>query len=245
MAGMTLTDTELAALRAIAEPEHAAEPGPELPWSILTALEALVQADQVELEHNHPRLQRFGFLQTAPGQGYVPEEPDNPHFWGLWGRSEALGRGRPSDPTSTTMLSDVVSDRAWRNDAFYIEIIKDQGLFHELGFYLPDADGWTLRLSCWRAPGRDFTERDRFLLTLLRPHIIAAHRAAERRLHQASLTARQLQLLELVSRGLTNRQVARALGLTEGTVRRHLENVYARLGVNSRTEALAHVGGSS
>jgi DNA-binding NarL/FixJ family response regulator len=45
-----------------------------------------------------------------------------------------------------------------------------------------------------------------------------------------------------VALGHTNRQVARDLGLAEGTVRKHLENIYARLEVNSRTEALARLG---
>ena len=53
------------------------------------------------------------------------------------------------------------------------------------------------------------------------------------------LTKRQPELLDLVAAGLTNRQVARQLGLSEGTVRRHLENIFTRLGVNSRTAAVA------
>jgi DNA-binding NarL/FixJ family response regulator len=37
--------------------------------------------------------------------------------------------------------------------------------------------------------------------------------------------------------GHTNTQIARRLGVTEGTVRKHLENIYGRLGVSSRTAA--------
>jgi DNA-binding NarL/FixJ family response regulator len=39
--------------------------------------------------------------------------------------------------------------------------------------------------------------------------------------------------------GHTNRQIARDLGVSEGTVRKHLENIYRRLEVQSRTEAIA------
>jgi DNA-binding NarL/FixJ family response regulator len=45
-------------------------------------------------------------------------------------------------------------------------------------------------------------------------------------------------VLRLVAAGHTNAQVARRLGVTEGTVRTHLENIYERLGVSSRTAAV-------
>lgn len=52
------------------------------------------------------------------------------------------------------------------------------------------------------------------------------------------LTSRQVQVLELVREGCTNGQIARRMGLSEGTVRTHLNHVYARLGVASRTAAV-------
>jgi DNA-binding NarL/FixJ family response regulator len=53
------------------------------------------------------------------------------------------------------------------------------------------------------------------------------------------LTPRQWQLLRLVDEGLGNRQIARQLNVTENTVRKHLENIFERLDVTSRTAALA------
>jgi DNA-binding NarL/FixJ family response regulator len=44
--------------------------------------------------------------------------------------------------------------------------------------------------------------------------------------------------LRLVADGRTNAQIARRLGLSEGTVRTHLENIYGRLQVSSRTAAV-------
>ena len=83
-----------------------------------------------------------------------------------------------------------------------------------------------------RGPGADFSEADRALLTLLRPHLYDAYIDAERRRHPvAELTARQWQLLDQLAAGHTNAQIARRLGLSEGTVRKHLENIYSRLGV--------------
>jgi DNA-binding NarL/FixJ family response regulator len=74
---------------------------------------------------------------------------------------------------------------------------------------------------------------------LLRPHLYQAYLDAERRRHPVpELTPRHWQLLDLVAAGLTNTQIARRLGLSEGTVRTHLENVYRRLDVSSRTAAV-------
>jgi DNA-binding NarL/FixJ family response regulator len=52
------------------------------------------------------------------------------------------------------------------------------------------------------------------------------------------LTPRQWDLLYLIARGRTNVQIARQLGLSEGTVRTHLENIYSRLQVSNRTAAV-------
>jgi DNA-binding NarL/FixJ family response regulator len=55
------------------------------------------------------------------------------------------------------------------------------------------------------------------------------------------LTAREVQVLRLVAAGNTNRQIAAALGISANTVRRHLQNVFDRLGVASRAAAAAFV----
>jgi DNA-binding NarL/FixJ family response regulator len=96
-----------------------------------------------------------------------------------------------------------------------------------------------LRLFLFRAAGGDFSEADRALLTLLRPHLYQAWLDAERRRHPGTdLTTRQRQLLDLVAAGYTNAQAARRLGIVEGAVRKHLENIYRRLDVPSRTAAV-------
>jgi DNA-binding NarL/FixJ family response regulator len=66
---------------------------------------------------------------------------------------------------------------------------------------------------------------------------------AERLIGQVSnaeasgLSARELELLVAVSRGLSNAGVAASLHISEATVKRHLANVYEKFGVHSRTEA--------
>ena len=52
------------------------------------------------------------------------------------------------------------------------------------------------------------------------------------------LTARETEVVVLVSRGLSNRQISRALYLSEATIKRHLANVYQKVGVRSRSEVV-------
>ncbi|MBI2896611.1 MAG: response regulator transcription factor [Deltaproteobacteria bacterium] len=52
------------------------------------------------------------------------------------------------------------------------------------------------------------------------------------------LTDRELEILELIAKGLSNAEAARALGLSPGTVRTHLEHIYEKLEVSNRTEAV-------
>ena len=53
------------------------------------------------------------------------------------------------------------------------------------------------------------------------------------------LTERELEIVGMLSRVLTNKKIARALGISEGTVKWHMKNIYGKLAVISRDEALA------
>jgi DNA-binding NarL/FixJ family response regulator len=54
---------------------------------------------------------------------------------------------------------------------------------------------------------------------------------------ESVLSARELEIVLLVSRGLSNHQIASSLNLSEATVKRHLANIYPKMGVGSRGEA--------
>lgn len=55
------------------------------------------------------------------------------------------------------------------------------------------------------------------------------------------LTRRELQVLALVAAGKTNQQIAAALVISDHTVRRHLQNIFSKIGVSSRAAATAFV----
>jgi DNA-binding NarL/FixJ family response regulator len=55
---------------------------------------------------------------------------------------------------------------------------------------------------------------------------------------RTDLTEREAEVLQLVARGLSNKEVARAIGRTDETVKIHLKNAFAKLDVADRTEAV-------
>jgi DNA-binding NarL/FixJ family response regulator len=55
---------------------------------------------------------------------------------------------------------------------------------------------------------------------------------------RVDLTPRELEVLHFVAKGLRNKEIARVIGRTEGTVKVHLKHLMAKLGVDDRTEAV-------
>jgi DNA-binding NarL/FixJ family response regulator len=69
---------------------------------------------------------------------------------------------------------------------------------------------------------------------LIAPEVAA--RLADR-VSSPSLTAREVAVLELVAKGMSNKEIGAALFVAEDTVKNHLKHIYAKLGVGDRTEA--------
>ena len=65
----------------------------------------------------------------------------------------------------------------------------------------------------------------------------AGHRVARRREGPAGLTAREVDVLRLVSRGLSSKEIAARLVITPKTARNHIEHIYMKIGASNRTGA--------
>ena len=71
--------------------------------------------------------------------------------------------------------------------------------------------------------------------------VVSLPRALLQRLEEGpvgGLSERETEVVMLAARGLSNRQIAEELDVTEATVKRHLANVYEKAGVRSRNEAV-------
>jgi DNA-binding CsgD family transcriptional regulator len=139
-------------------------------------------------------------------------------------------------------VSDNLSRREFRRLELY-DVSRLLGIEFMMRLWLdPDgADGARLEFD---REEKDFDERDRAVLDLLLPHLArlrrqAAGRARDRASEAEQLTAREREILGLVAKGRTNVEVAKLLWIPPGTVRKHLENAYEKLGVHTRTAAVA------
>src|SRR5207244_2098482 len=71
--------------------------------------------------------------------------------------------------------------------------------------------------------------------------MMVSSRADERQQFQApSLTSRELEVLKLVARGMSNREIADQLFISENTVKNHVRNILEKLHLHSRMEAVMY-----
>jgi len=217
-----------------------------LPPSLLDDLTRQIRCDAVTFFGIDSGRQTYWFAQALPpADTHGWEDLDRAQWEHYWDCKPCSYPDRSGDLRSVSKISDFYSARQWHATGMYHDLYRPTGIEHYIQLCLPEASGQTpepgrtVRLVLSRGPGPDFSERDRAVLTLLRPHLHQAYRDAERRRQGTpELTRRQWELLRLVAVGHTNGQIARRLGVSEGTVRIHLQNIYGRLQVSSRTAAV-------
>jgi DNA-binding NarL/FixJ family response regulator len=71
-----------------------------------------------------------------------------------------------------------------------------------------------------------------------RPVMPVVEARLKERASAPTLTSREIEVLQLISEGLRNKEVGATLGITEGTVQIHVKNIFAKLNVNDRTAAV-------
>jgi DNA-binding CsgD family transcriptional regulator len=151
-----------------------------------------------------------------------------------------------------TRLFDIVDRKAFQRTKLY-ELIPFADAPSAM-IRMPGHAGCRWQLEALQ-PDREFTDRQLAVLDAVRPWLelyedrrelarqIAAVRSAPVDQRRASrLTVRENQVLDRVADGASNQDVADALRISPETVRKHLENIYAKLEVTSRTAALARTG---
>ena len=96
-------------------------------------------------------------------------------------------------------------------------------------FFFFDQEHWGLK------------QRERDLLGLLRPHLVLwrSRWSAPTFPAVCGLTAREREILQTVADGATNREIADQLWISPHTVRTHLQHIFEKLDVSTRTEAAA------
>jgi DNA-binding CsgD family transcriptional regulator len=323
VAALAARDAERA-LRFVAAAEELGGDEPFTP-QVLDELGKLVEADWVSYCEQDRVRQRIRRTVWRPDDEDAEVEVS---YWEIAAEHPICSHHNSGD-FRALKLSDFVTMTELRKRRLYSLWFRPWGVDHELNVAIPSPPWHTKTFLFDRAPGRDFTERDRRVLDLLQPHLgrlwraartrrqlraameglelasgqdargvmlvapggliefaspaakrflreyfgesgraevpagvagwlesdapTLARRAGNHRLtisrsgetllleetrDELGLTARECQVLSWVARGKTNSEVAEILWVSPTTVRKHLENVYAKLGVHTRTAAV-------
>lgn len=225
-------------------------PGPEALFAVLEHLAQLVPFNWVALHLRQVAKLRLeycaGIVDNVPSVSTAEElaevdprqEVMRQWYWrGPWSLPER--RNRPM----TFSTSQAYSQRQWRAHPVHLEYFTE--VVDEVETAYHTGCGRSVRILGFRTSGSPFSDREVLMLELLRPHLAPLMLATVRSAVAGgqmdgccSLTPRQVEVLRMVQSGLSNKQIGKALGLSEGTVRKHVENVHRRLGVQSRTAAV-------
>lgn len=239
--GESLRQRDLRAALDVVHLDQPAAPDQGLRRAVLEAVGRLVRSDFVYFNDFDPHRWMWFASEDHP---YDPDPPDAARaFMSLyWSCRFCSAPDAEPDRRRVRLLSDYCSLREWRTEPLYVECLARTGITRALMVPLTAGNGRSPRLVLARTGGRDYSHKDRALLSLLRPHLNELYRHSQRPADRAdALTPRQRELLGLVAQGRSTREVASQLFLAPGTVRKHLDNIFERLGVSSRLAAIAQV----
>ena len=180
---------------------------------------------------------------SHPARAIGPAEIDcfNRYF-----KEHPLVRYHRTHPAGLTWrISDSLSGEAFRRTALFNEYYRRVGIDSVVAMPVVNVPGLLVSFVLNRR-ARDFSDRDRSMLDVLRApvaELLRARRAMAANPALESLTARERQVLDWVARGKTNADVAAILGISARTVQKHLENIFGKLGVETRTAAALRLKG--
>ncbi len=232
----------------------------EFPRRAMAGVGALIASDVLT----------YNEIDTRRQRAIVIQEPVGAISAGLVGTFERLAYQHPlishyarTRESRPRRISDFLSLTEFRRLDLYQEFFGQLRVNYQMAVTIPSSNALVIGIAMNRTR-RDFSERDRSVLDLVRPHLAQAYRnAAERTMLQeradaaegalwsspatvlASLTRREHDVLVLVADGKTNLQIADRFSLSPRTVQKHLEHVYDKLGVRTRTAAAMKLGQAS
>jgi DNA-binding CsgD family transcriptional regulator len=214
-----------------------------VPVDVLVALARLVPTDLVTFFDMDGARKTCYVIQDWDGRSTnvddVPSsDPDLPFWRHFDGSPSCCYPIRTGDDRTVVLRTDLESDRELRASPMYVDVTHANPRY-EMFCWMPVRGSRSPRFLFWR-DSMDFTDRERLLITLLRPHLVEM-RERHARSALTPLTPRQLELMRLVAAGRSTTQIAAALYLSPHTVRKHLENIFERLGVSTRAAAVARV----
>ncbi|WP_327351367.1 helix-turn-helix transcriptional regulator [Streptomyces sp. NBC_01304] len=238
--GHSITNRHLRAMLDVIDDARHDASGDVPPRVLLSGLRRLIPCDQAAFcELDIPTRRELTYQEE--GNPFLESGHDPDAYW-KW-RHEytmCLQGERSAGNMPVVQMADFMTVRELRSTGLYSNFLSPCASIMTAN--LPTAPGRTRVFIFEREGARPYNDRERLTLDLLRPHLIAIYRdAALRRQQPVRLTPRELDVMRAVANGLSNAAIAGQLVVSTGTVRKHLENIFHKLDVSSRTAAVARI----
>ena len=192
-------------------------------------------------------------------RGAAPMRPDELALWPALMATHPYLPHLVAGPMTTSRVTDVVDMLSFERTPIYEQLLGPRGSRYQAALLLERTPNSMFLLALWRKD-HDFTDEEVERLEAFRAVMAAAlafaraveaveatgsacagtgdarAEAAGLGADRALLTRRQRQVAVLIEAGLTNDQIARRLGISSRTVRKHIEDLFEHTGARSRTQ---------
>jgi DNA-binding CsgD family transcriptional regulator len=221
---------------------------------ILPGLTRLIGCDTGTYQELSRQPNKLGHYTEYPAGSLDPAAL--PVFEAHMAEHPLVRHGRVISGEGPARISGVVGRQRFRELGIYNEYFRHIPTDDQIAFTLPGVQGGQRVGVALSRSGREFSAADSALLSSVMPPMRNALRRSGRRCKAtaavaiepdalASLTDRELQVLQLAARGRTNLAIARAVDVSPRTVAKHLEHAYRKLGVTSRAAAVYRTVGAA
>lgn len=173
------------------------------------------------------------------GSIYVGAPPEFRSLYDDWYQFNDPITSRLRAARRATIVDDIMDRRELIKTEFYNDYLQREALEWGINIYVFDQHDRDLGdFRIWRRRGKtNFDDREKALLDVLEPFIRSALLRGGAPCD--ALTAREREITELVARGCTDRDIARVLDISFGTVRTHISRALDKLGCANRAELAA------
>jgi DNA-binding CsgD family transcriptional regulator len=150
--------------------------------------------------------------------------------------------------------SDLVNEEVRKKSPFYLNYLKRFDLVNIAGIVIASGGQFIGAVTLYKKEKNgDFSDTDLYALKQLLPHLQARFESEEEKMrkneqsissllkNQYQLTNREIQIIGCVCGGLTNSAIADQLGIAPNTVKKHVYNLFYKLGINSRVQLVKFI----
>ncbi|MEG1491273.1 MAG: LuxR C-terminal-related transcriptional regulator [Oscillospiraceae bacterium] len=148
--------------------------------------------------------------------------------------------------------SQIITHEARKKTTIYQRWMKPMGVYYSMGSTLYDNGILYGSITLFRDETQDFSDEDVYVLQILNEHISAnlsclypngirkslAYKSDSAITEKYHVTVRENEIIALIFKGLSNREIGEKLFITENTVKKHVNTIFHKLNVSTRTQLI-------